>query len=215
MINEDFNEGEFRKTGKLFTQEFENRSLYAYHGTSVIHSNSIESSGLVWPFHPLCPNELIKLAQSANLRTLDANLYEHLMAADKPSTRISLAPYSYLAALHAHERKGGQVVGLCKLAIDMGSIPSPRLKEDVDRFFDADTCVYAIDISGFQNPEMIFQHGVFLTREPIPKERIKAKIIIPKDVDISSISSFKSKFPAPMAFTCTNSIAAKLANVNN
>lgn len=185
MIDEPFDINRVLSTAKLFSDLFEDTSKYAYHGTSAMHCNSIETSGFVWPFFAVEPYELEGLASS--LPQNEEQLIGGLRNAATYSTKISLSPYSRTAAAHAHERKGGQVVGFCQLAICFGGRPSPSLKAQVEGFSSSDTCVYAIDISSFSYEEMVFENGAFYTTTHIPVDLIKAKLIIPKDFELDRL----------------------------
>lgn len=210
MLNECFDVNRVLSTSKLFSDVFEDSSKYAYHGTSIMHCNSIESSGFIWPFSAIEPSEIEGLA--ASLPKSEEQLIDGLKNAATYSTRISLSPYSRSAAAHAHDRKGGQVVGLCKHAIYFGANPSSRLRAQVEGFFSSDTCVYAIDISSFSYEEMVFENGAFYTTCHISVDLIKAKLIIPKDFELDKL---KVSLNPRNAYMVRDSLASTLAKVNN
>lgn len=213
MIVENFNQDLFLSSGKLFSERFEDRSRFAFHGTSAVYSDSIEADGLQYPFSPIDPEDLENLANSLDAGNKD--LAEQLRKSSQCSTRISLAPYSYIAANFAMQKRGGQVAGFCKLAIDLGGTPSAKLVEKLGRFDQAMPCVYAIDISGYSRSAIQFELGVFQSKTDIPAARLVAKVLIPDSFEFTSYKALSARMPSHSAGLVNNSLAQALARFNS
>jgi len=177
LINED----RLINMNKLFSDHFENKNCFAYHGTSTFYSAKIEQDGLCWPFFPIESVELRSLATSIPKGNED--LANALIRASERATRIALSPCSYIAAKHSIEKKGGQVMGLCRMAIMCGRIASSALHDKIRMIYLTDVCVYAIDITDNQCRGISFENGVYQLEETIPFSLIHAKLIIPHDFD--------------------------------
>jgi hypothetical protein len=213
MIVETFNQDLLLSSGNLFSQQFEDRGRFAFHGTSTVYSDSIETGGLQYPFFPINPEDLENLANSLDAEHKD--LAGCLRASSQRSTRISLAPYSYIAANHAITKQGGQVVGFCKLAIGLGGTPSARLIEQLSEFDKAAPCVFAVDISGYSRPDIQFEAGVFQSMVDIPAARVIAKVLIPGSFEFAGYETLTARMPSRLAGLANKSLAQALARFNS
>lgn len=208
MIIEGFDKKSLEKCGKLFSEEFENRARYAFHGTSTAYSYSIEKNGFQYPFISINPDELIKLADS--LQSDHADLAASLKSSSSRSTRISFAPYSYIAVDHAIKKRGGQVAGLCRMAIAAGGLPSESLIEQLALFDSSTTCVYAVDLSDLSKPQTQFEFGVFQSSVEIASARIVAKVVIPLCFKFTEFERSKKAMPPSGARYIDKSLAKTL-----
>lgn len=213
MVLEFFNRDRFLVTGNLFSDKFEDINRYAYHGSSSVYGEDIERNGLIWPFYPIPQDEILALAATLN-EDVDSDLIECLKRSAHRSTRISLAPYSYVALKHAQIKRGGQIVDICRMAIAAGGIASPTLLSKLNELNLAESCVYVIDLSACRFPNVRFESGVFQSTEAIIPSMLAAKIIVPNDFQITDLDGLRSLKPPHTAFLEKNSIASRLAAMN-
>ena len=213
MVLEFFNRDRFLVTGNLFSDKFEDISRYAYHGSSSVYGEDIERNGLIWPFYPIPQDELLALAATLN-EDVDSDLIECLKRSAHRSTRISLAPYSYVALKHAQIKRGGQIVDICRMAISAGGSASPALLSKLNELTLAESCVYAIDLSCCRYPSVRYESGVFQSTTTITPNMLAAKIIVPDAFQIKDLDGLQSFKSPHAAFLEKNSLASRLAAMN-
>jgi hypothetical protein len=208
MQVEFFDEDRFFKTGKLFSDQFEDRKKFVYHGTSTLCSPAIESSGFQYPFFSVPAAELEALADS--LAPDGADLASTLRSAAKP-TKLGFAPYSYAAVEYAQMR-GGQVLSLCRDAVQAGGKPLPGgvIEARLRDYGTAQGCVYAVDLSQSGGINIAFEHVFFQCASEVPSVWLAAKVLIPSDLDVKRLRDIQAFLPLSGAVWEPGSLAATL-----
>jgi hypothetical protein len=206
MKTELFSESHLTDTAKLFSDSFEDPSRFAYHGTSTLFSKEIESSGFQYPYAVLPPGDLLALADS--LPEEEHDLASTLRAAVRP-TRLGFAPYSYAAVDYALTG-GGQVVRLCRRAVDVGGRPSETIMARLKTLAGAEPCVYAVDLSDPDELELSFDRLFIQSSSPVGASRIAAKMVLPSDFDLLKLKALQARKPLASAQYEPAALAARL-----
>lgn len=206
MIEEQFDLERLMTTGKLFSDRFEDISRFVYHGTSTLFADEIETSGFLYPYSAVSPEDLIALADS--LPAQESDLAETLRQAVKP-TRLSFAPISY-ASIDYALAGGGQVVRLYKRGVDAGGGASPAMQERLGRLAGAKPCVYAVDLHESPGLDLAADHLFIFSTSAVPASRVVAKMLIPGDFDISHFKTLQSMRPLLSARNAPGSLMARL-----
>ncbi|WP_449574818.1 hypothetical protein [Methylibium petroleiphilum] len=206
MNTELFSEIRLMETAKLFSDSFEDPSKFAYHGTSTLFSREIESSGFRYPFEVIPPGDLLALADS--LPEAEQALANTLRAAVRP-TRLGFAPYSYAAVDYALTG-GGQVVRLCRRAVDAGGRPSETIVARLETLAGAEPCVYAVDLSDPDDLNLAFDRIFIQSSSPVETSRIAAKMVLPSDFDVMKLRALQARKPLANAQYEPAALVAKL-----
>jgi len=206
MNIELFSESRLAQTAKLFSDLFEDPSRFAYHGTSTLFSGEIEANGFKYPFAPVPPEDLLALAES--LPEAEAGLASTLRAAVRP-TRLGFSPYSYVAVDYALTG-GGQVVRICKQAVDAGGQPSQAMMARFRTLAAAEPCVYAVDLGEAHELDLAFGNLFIQCSSPVPPSRIVAKMVLPSNFDVLKLRPLQSLRPPRFAADEPGAFVAKL-----
>lgn len=206
MKTELFSESRLTETAKLFSDSFEDPSRLAYHGTSTLFSDEIESSGFKYPYVVIPPGDLLALADS--LPAAEHDLASTLRATVRP-TRLGFSPYSYAAVDYALTG-GGQVVRLCGRAVDVGGAPSETIVARLRILAGAEPCVYAIDLSDSDELDLAFDRLFIQCSSPVEASRIVAKMIFPSDFDLMKLKALQARKPLASAQHEPAALVAKL-----
>lgn len=208
MLEMPFDSSRLLKTGKLFDSSMEDLSRYAFHGTSTLYSNSIEKVGIS-KSQPFLDVRLIHdLARS--LLKQHHKLIGFLNSVGRASKRISLAPYSLIAADFALERRGGQILQFCRIAISEGGVAPPILQQLLDELDARESCVYAVELAGVKGSDIQFEDGAFQSNIFLEPALLVAKVVIPRDFNRTDLVQLKSKLQPKGASLCHGSMAQQL-----
>lgn len=205
MIEEQFDLERLMTTGKLFSDRFEDNSRFAYHGTSSLFADDIETNGFLYPYSAVSAEDLNALADS--LPAKESDLAERLRQAARP-TRLSFAPISYPSIEYA--LMGGQVVKLYKQGVNAGGCISPAMQNFLDRLAGAKPCVYAVDLQDSTELDLVADLLFILSSSAVPASRVVAKMLIPVDFDTSQFKALQSMRPLSSARSAPGSLMARL-----
>jgi hypothetical protein len=186
---ESFDRDRFLDSATLFSPPYEDRTRFAYHGTSSVYATQIESKGLGHDFRAVDAEELRALA--ASLPAAAVEMADLLRNHASQPTRLGFSPYAYAAVDYALNG-GGQIVNLCREAIKAGAHPSHSLQVFTDEFLDAGGTVYAFDLSGFDTDALTFE-GIFLQcSSPVSASLICAKVEIPANFSRNDLKQIRN-----------------------
>lgn len=199
MDTEIFDEASLLQHGKLFSDQFEDRTRIAYHGTSSIYADEVEQRGFEYGFSPAHADEFAALAISippGNER-LAGDIERH---AKQGATRLGFFPLSYAAASHSLNG-GGQILNKCRQAVALGGKVTGKLAERLQSSAAQSGCVYAVDLSGYSTGEIAFEYYAFQARVNVPAQRLVAKVTVPAEFDISKLKALQERLPL---WACAN-----------
>ena len=194
------------KTLNIFPPEIARNPYMVYHGTSLVHSTNIETSGFKIDYQPVEKDRVFALVKSLDsfghisdyksgemFTTLnDIGLVEQYLLEVRS---ISFSPVSYVAATYAANFKGGLLLSklsfLSNLLIEeiqAGQLENKLSSELLNARFIKARCeeirntegvIYAIEVDDNLKSLLYSNIGVIYSRADIPLLAIKGKMIIP------------------------------------
>lgn len=203
MIEEPFDERRLFETGALFSDAFEDRSRYLYHGSSTLNAAQIESVGFAHPFSLVSQSALLELADE--LPAAQHELANSIRTYGSKPTRSSFSAYSYWAVGYA---SSGQILDHCRRATQHVKKVPDEIAEKLEAAKQSLGCVYAIDMHGFDAIDFVFEGYAFYCTSPVPPERLAARVIIPSGIDIKRLESLRIIRPGAEAWRETGSLAS-------
>ncbi|MGC4041972.1 MAG: hypothetical protein QM710_14605 [Flavobacterium sp.] len=199
---------------EIFPEEICSDPYVVFHGTSSFHSQNIEQNGWIKGHSPYDVEDASELASVLELPLIKpfdkaiiwdlttAKTIRNYVAANKfDQFRLSFTYLSSLGVLFSTGKsKGGQTIGNIRNAkeiIENATIVNPSLEgivsnpinklfnlaEEIDK---KNGVVYALKLPK-ELDGITEEHGVIHSISSIPKEFIVGKVIIPDDVDLSTL----------------------------
>jgi len=195
-------------TGKLFSEPYEDRERFAYHGTSAPYGDAIEQTGFQRAFTAAPLEDFLAVVASIppGNEELAATLLRH---AKNGPTRLGFYPLSY-AAIDAALKDGGQILSKCRLAVKLGASVTTRLAKVLEATNESDGCVYAVDLSRFKPPDVAFEAYAFQSRVDIAADCIVARVVVPHGFDLSFLKPLQQKMPLFSCAEVEHSLAHRL-----